>query len=631
MNTVRMLDSDTINKIAAGEVVERPASVVKELAENAIDAGATRIEIETMAGGTSFMRVTDNGSGMGREDAALAVQRHATSKIHDPEDITAITTLGFRGEALPTIASVSRFSLVTRTADRETGTRVAIDGEADPVIEETGCAVGTTVKVEDLFFNTPARKKFLKTVTTEGNRISECVTKLAISHPGIVFRYISNNRQQFATPGNGDLKDTILCLYGRALADALLPADFRDDDGPAVSGYISKPSVLRNYRSWQTFIVNGRVIESKALNRAVDNAYRNLTPRGGYPLVVLNLAVEPREVDVNVHPRKTEVKFEDESRVYQKVYHAIAEAIRPPGQTLESVAAAPSVQRSAVLTALPQMAVPPASPRAAAPPPTADQREPYVKATQYVHAAQVESMNAFREAQQAVQAERERRKVSGAAPMVYPLQPVAPPPPDASAPTAPATDASVAAMTPIGQVDLCYIVAQDLGNLYIVDQHAAHERILYDRFRRMAEGIPSQQLLVNELIDFNAREMELLEEHHELLRNLGFDFAAAGAAQVRLTEIPADMPDDEAEVALREIVAALVENHALTAGELRHKCLAMTACRSAIKRGEELNQRQMEIILEELAHTERPYTCPHGRPTILRFSGADLAKMFKRT
>ena len=329
--TIHVLDDNTINKIAAGEVVERPASVIKELIENAMDAGATRIEVEIMAGGTSFMRVTDNGRGMSAEDAHLAILRHATSKIREVGDLNTIGTLGFRGEALPTIASVSRFTLLTRREGDDLGTRVTITGGKEPDFIEAGCNIGTTVKVEDLFFNTPARKKFLKTNHTESARINDFIVKLALSRPDIEFHFINNNKVSVVTPGTGNLYDTIQAIYGDKTADSLLGLTLEDED-IKISGYITKPSMLKSSRAWQTYIVNSRIIQNRAIAKAIDNAYKSLIPKSGFPLAVLCIEVPQRTIDVNVHPQKSELKFEDESRIFKAVYKAVLDAIRPAGR-----------------------------------------------------------------------------------------------------------------------------------------------------------------------------------------------------------------------------------------------------------------------------------------------------------
>lgn len=625
MSLIHVLDDGTINKIAAGEVVERPASVIKELVENSIDAGANRIEVEIMAGGTSFMRVTDDGCGMTPEDARMAVKRHATSKIQEADDLNTIGTLGFRGEALPTIASVSRFSLMTRREGDELGTAVHITGDSEPQFEETGCRVGTTIRVEDLFFNTPARKKFMKTTNTEGGKISECLTKLALSHPEIAFRYISNNKLSMTTPGTGSLEDTITAIYGAQAGESLLSVFFEDED-VKITGFLTKPSMIRSSRTWQTFIVNDRLVESKSMSKALDNAYHSLLPKAGYPLAVLFIEVPQRSIDVNVHPRKIEIKFEDEGRMFKAVYKSVLDAIRPEGQKLTEVAAVVEhSERHYTMEGMPMRTVP-VSPEPQpwqAPVRSTGMPQSFSSA---VASGTVADMASFAEAQKLVQ--NERRMECGS----YEL-PAAEPQKETVAEQSlldmqPDRELS---MVPIGQVALCYIVAQDPDSLYIIDQHAAHERILYDKFSRMADGIPSQQLLVHPILSFSRGEMELLASHQALLHSLGFDMEAGGPQEIRLRAVPVDIPDSEAETVLRKVVEALISMHEPTAAEIRHACIATTACRAAIKRGEELNLRQMQIILDELAHTERPYTCPHGRPTILRFESKELAKMFKRT
>ena len=640
MSRIHVLDDNTINKIAAGEVVERPASVVKELVENSIDAGATKIEVEIMAGGTSLMRVTDNGCGMSLEDAKLAIERHATSKIQEVGDLYSLRTLGFRGEALPTIAAVSRFRMRTRKEGEELGTQVSIIGGVTHDIGETGCGLGTTIQVEDLFFNTPARKKFLKTTHTEGGRISDFMTKLALSRPDIAFRLISNNKTTAMTPGNGSLFDAIRSIYGSQAADALLALSFEDED-VKITGYITKPSMLKSSRAWQTFIVNGRIISNKAIAKAIDNAYHSLLPKSGFPMVVLNITVPQRSVDVNVHPQKSEMKFEDEGRIFKAVYKAVVDAIRPVGQTLEDVAASvQNVERRYAMEPMQFVAATQASEEEDFAGNGSAKTSFGIRYTENPYqAAPAQAAMSFAEAQSVLKGEGAAYSAHDGAPadggLVREARDAAYKPQGRAAET-PLADVSEAGLyhagiTPIGQVDLCYIIAKDKDGLYIVDQHAAHERILYDKFSAMAERIPSQQLLVHPILSFDAREAALVSENQELFRRLGFDMEACGEHDFRLKEVPADVPVSEAEDMVREILARLYDMHEMTAQEIRHACLATMACRAAIKSGDELNFRQMQIVLEELSQTARPYTCPHGRPTILKFSSEELAKMFKRT
>ena len=621
MTKIHILDDSTINKIAAGEVVERPASVVKELVENAMDAGATAVEIEIMGGGVSFIRVTDNGRGMTREDAQTAILRHATSKISSVSDLQTVATLGFRGEALPTIASVSRFSLLTRRASDDLGTRVDILGGKTPEIEDAGCEIGTSVRVEELFFNTPARKKFLKTNTTEAGKISDYVIRLALSRPDIAFRFINNNRLTIMTAGDDSLRRAIESIYGGDTAGALIPLDFHDEEAEIrITGYISKPSVIRSSRAWQTYIVNGRTIQNRAIAKAIDNVYRALVPKMGFPLAVLRIEVPQRTIDVNVHPQKTEMKFEDEGRIFKAVYKSVLDAIR--GAAGESTAIASSVEKPKFhYEAVPlNVGVPadatPYTRNAAAPANT--YAMPPVR-PQTVHEAvqwrgQSVDLRAAQDRAAAVRSE-ERAAFSAAVSHTNKEQ---------------GTEME-GNLLPIGQVDLTYIIAQSAQSLYIVDQHAAHERILFDRFSAQADGIPSQQMLVHAILSFDAREAQYIEENAELFDRLGFHLEPAGEREYRLTEAPADIATDEAEDTIREILMSLGDLHAATPANLRQAGLATMACRAAIKAGEELSVRQMEILLDELRATPFPFTCPHGRPTILRFDTHDLAKMFKRT
>ena len=652
MTMIHVLDDNTINKIAAGEVVERPASVIKELVENAMDAGATRIEVEIMAGGTSFMRVTDNGRGMSTEDAHLAILRHATSKIREVGDLNTVGTLGFRGEALPTIASVSRFTLLTRREGDDLGTRVTITGGKEPDFIEAGCNIGTTVKVEDLFFNTPARTKFLKTNHTEGSRINDFIVKLALSRPDIEFHFINNNKMSVVTPGTGNLYDTIQAIYGGKTADSLLGLTLEDED-IKISGYITKPSMLKSSRAWQTYIVNSRIIQNRAIAKAIDNAYKSLIPKSGFPLAVLCIEVPQRTIDVNVHPQKSELKFEDESRVFKAVYKAVLDAIRPAGRGLGEVAAVVEKPEQHV-TMEPMQFVPateplaepiiPQWPQAEARPagqPAVQRAQPKTiyEAVHRTAPISARTMAGFSAAQQSLREERGAAAMPDSSVLDHPGM-VA----ESSAPAMKSGDDAEASpcqegevlqydgsVVPIGQVDLTYIIAQDAKGLYIVDQHAAHERILFDKFSAMAGDIPSQQLLVHQILSFDQKESDLVEAHQELFASLGFHMEMSGNQEFRLIEVPADVPVSEAEDIIREILTNLMDMHETTAKEIRQACLATTACRAAIKAGEELSFRQMQIILDALAHTAFPYTCPHGRPTILKFSSEELAKMFKRT
>lgn len=633
LSNIHVLDDNTINKIAAGEVVERPASVIKELVENSIDAGATKIEVEIMAGGTSFMRVSDNGKGMGLEDARLAILRHATSKLTEARDLFRLNTLGFRGEALPSIAAVSRFLMQTRRKDLELGTQVVITGGSEPEFSEVGCGIGTMIRVEDLFFNTPARKKFLKTTNTEGSKINDFIVKLAISHPEISFKYISNNKVSIMTPGNGNLFDTLQAIYGSQVADALLSIDLVDPE-VRVKGYVTKPSMIRSSRNWQTLIVNGRIISNKAVMKAIDNAYHSLVPKTGHPLAVLIIDVPQNTIDVNVHPQKSELKFEDEGRIFKAVYKAVLDAIRPAGQQLEDVAVnIRDKDKRFSVQEVEMEFIPATEPR----PQTFDGNGHMASSGGFGYEKSF-SKEYVSDSGSNISLDEARKIMSGNNTGMETVNNASKPEKadnpqvenDACENTAP-SGFDDGPMIPIGQVDKCYIIAQTANNLFVIDQHAAHERILFDKFSAMSEKIPSQQLLVHMLMTFDSKESELILENGDLFRSLGFDMEPCGDKEFRLIEVPADIPVNEAEDIIREILESLMDMHNLTSAEIRHACLATTACRAAIKAGEVLNLRQMQIILDALSATSRPYTCPHGRPTIIKFTSDDFAKMFKRT
>lgn len=614
MAEIKLLDSNTINKIAAGEVVERPASVVKELVENSIDAGAKRIEIEIQNGGKALIRVTDDGAGMNREDAILSVRRHATSKLSSVADLTQISTLGFRGEALPTIAAVSKFILQTRRADDELGTKLVIDGGKISDTHEIGCKVGTTILVEDLFFNTPARLKFLKATPTEANKISDFVVKLALSRPEIAFRFINGNRTALATPGNGNILDTFSAIYGTELTDSLLTLQ-ADIEELNLRGYVTKPNILKSYRSWQTFIVNGRIVDNRTISKALDESYKSLIPKTGFPFAFIKIDVPQNSIDVNVHPQKMEIKFEDEGRIFKVIYHAVREAIEGKHEASEhdltEVAAAPDTPHFEQMNLVEE--VPDDKPKKKA------ERDKKPKDDLDFEKALVKTFD-DKEVPSA-------EKISESSKEIAPVQN-----------SEPAEKIHVGEKTlelePIGQVARCYIIAQSGNDLYIIDQHAAHERILFDRLSGYAERIPAQGLLIHRVMKFDSREAELIEKNLNVFAELGFTMEPSGNNEFRVMEVPLDAADTDAENLLRGIVEEIfngVNNAEDIAKKIRRAVLATTACKAAIKAGQELNLRQMEILLKELSETPHPHTCPHGRPTIIKFSAADLAKMFKRT
>lgn len=643
MTSIHILDDITVDKIAAGEVVERPASVIKELVENSIDAHADKIEVEILAGGTSFMRVTDNGDGMDNQNARLAILRHATSKIKQVDDLMSIDTLGFRGEALPSIAAVSRFNLITRRPQDDLGTTIKLTGGRIDEIEDMGCNIGTTIKVEDLFFNVPARKKFLKTTTTEANKINDFIIKLALSKPNIAFKLINNNKIAITTPGNGSLYDAIECIYGAKVSEELLPIEVITDD-IKVTGFISKPAIIRSSRSWQTFVINGRVVNSRIISKAIDNAYHSLLPKSGYPFVILNIEINKRTIDINVHPQKAEIKFEDESLLFKTIYHAVLEAIKPSDNQALSDFAIPITDKALHIekTVPKQINMDLPEDNSSTPSNSFKQNSiNHISSLKNNTTPLTTDLNKFRQVRETLHPNLSNHNSNT-------IQETAIQDYQTNTTTNPQTDINISSsenltdcstqllkeavnLTPIGQIDACFIVAQGPnGGMYIIDQHAAHERILYDKFAKQTERIPVQPLLMHLFLDVNNSELTLIEENQQILYDLGFNVELAGQNQIRLKEVPADIKPQESEDIFREILISLSQLHTPTPQEIRHSCLAMTACKAAIKAGDILNITQMKIILNELAQTTLPYTCPHGRPTIIKFSTYDLEKMFKR-
>lgn len=619
MSKIHRLDSSTINKITAGEVVERPASVVKELVENAIDAKATHIEVEIKDGGKSFIRITDDGYGMNMEDTCLSICRHATSKINNADDLTSIDTLGFRGEALPTIMAVSKFTIKTCTEDSELGTFLSLNGGLNQDVHEIGCPVGTTILVEDLFFNTPARKKFLKTSNTEGAKIHDYIAKLSLSRPKIAFKFINGNRNAISTPGTGNLFDTILSIYGSEVSNSLLKIDFVDkiNDKVKINGYISKPNVLKTYRSWQTFIVNGRIVNNRIIAKAVDDAYKSMIPKSGYPLAILTLNVPPHTIDVNAHPQKTEIRFQDEGEIYRSIYAAIRQAIEDK-----------SFAQSNVEDELTAVAVKPDLS-------FNSNSNSNFTFNHYKSPAPSQSSN-FNLGKTKDMLLNYKSHQNDSLPLPLPQQKNSSLEIENEIPQpTPESDK----LSPIGQVDLTYIIAKNQHDLYIIDQHAAHERILFDKLSNNNEVIQAQQLLIHQILKFDSNESQIIENNLELFHKLGFTLEPSGDNEFRLIEVPADIKSDDVENLFREIISSLPpiddikadDRSSIIAQNIRQSCIATTACRAAIKAGQELNFREMQMLLDQLQKTAHPYTCPHGRPTILKFTTHDLAKMFKRT
>ena len=749
---IHVLDEATRNKIAAGEVVERPASCIKELVENAIDAGAHAIEVEIADGGQSYMRVTDDGCGMSPEDAHKCIIRHGTSKISSVEDIFAITSLGFRGEAVPSIAAVSHMQITTRQASDDFATHLILDGGEITAEDQAGAPVGTTMEVSDLFYNTPARRKFLKSERTESSKISEMVTKLALANPAIAFTFTNNGRTTMKTGGTGDLRETIANIYGANVARDVF-AVTADQDGISLEGYVGKPSVLKSNRNWQTCIVNHRIVHNPLMFKAIDNAYHAMLPKSGYPFAMLHLHVDPATIDVNVHPAKTEIKFSDEQAVYRAIYHSIVTALvaqekpeaiaktigtdvgavpkgGPQGEKATSVGAVPeggpqwgkATSQSATLTA-PLLGEPFAdgpdraskglhrgasivtggpqwgkATSVGAVPEGGSQRTAPAGLSVWAAGPQEKatSQSATRTAPLSGEpladgSDRAQKGLSGepvgthgldsdgsslsgrtpqSAELTAPLRRGANVgaeslpcegegdrsrwkgsslfsqalaqhgqggPSEATSVVSEASapkivfDGDDDVFIPLGEVADCFIIAKKGQDLYIVDQHAAHERIRYDTFCKRVERMPSQQLLTPEFVEVDNEDMTLLLERQDVFNDLGYTYSEAGPTTLRVEEVPCDLQTSDIADSLKDICLLLHDQKEPDKAMVRHRSLAYLSCHGAVKAGDSLNIRQMKQLLDDLFHTEKPYVCPHGRPTIIRFTPKELAHLFKRT
>lgn len=658
---VQLLDQNTSNQIAAGEVVEKPASVVKELVENSLDAGADTIEVSIFAGGTEFIRVRDNGSGMDEANARMAILRHATSKIVKADDLLTLHTLGFRGEALPSIASVSHFTLLTRETGAEFATRITLDGGENLDVETMGGDVGTTITVKDLFYNVPARRKFLRTVNTEGRYISDILSKIALSRPDVHLVLTRDDKEVINTPGSGDLVDTIESLYGKEVTKELLTVDYAQD-GITLKGFISRPTLLKGTRQWQTLFVNGRCINNRMVSKAIDHAYQSQIPKAGFPFAVLNIGIDTHLIDINVHPQKSEIKFGDESAVYRAVYHGLCQALTQPMAGKREGDGSVALAQPGFRKMEPPLAGVPAGrapepeqkplfqggdkgyqPRTSAfgrsygSSPSGSYGQPVWKVPD---AISEDTTAKFFAAQRRddLGASGETAGAGNPAPEGEAL-PASRPGEEASLSdetlTEEARDGALASgvdlIWPLGQVDRVFIIAQSETALYLIDQHAAHERIMYDKFIRQQQEIPSQQLLLPLFLNVTRPDVDLIEEYRDEFLKLGVDVEPAGETSLRVSALPADVESSQAEGFIEDILKLLSENKKIKASDLRESVLHYAACHSAIRAGEVLNIRQMRQLILELLNTEHPFTCPHGRPCMIQLTSDELYHMFKRT
>ncbi|HZG55231.1 DNA mismatch repair endonuclease MutL [Paenibacillus sp.] len=685
MGNIRILDDHLANQIAAGEVVERPSSVVKELVENAIDAGSRTIDVTVEEGGVKSIRVVDDGSGMAPEDLELAFERHATSKIRTGKDLFAIRSLGFRGEALPSIAAVARVEVLSGAGEDGVARRIVIEGGTKLAFEEAAAPRGTDFRVRDLFFNTPARLKYMKTVQTELGHITDYMYRLALSRPDIAFRLEHNGTQLLDTAGTGDLQQAAAAVYGTATAKRMIPIAAETPDYK-LSGWIARPDVTRSNRGGITVVVNGRYVRNFQVAQAILSGYHTLLPINRYPVAILHIEMEPTLVDVNVHPAKLEVRFSKDAELSEAVQHAVRAALRK--ETLIPSGMAGREQRRSPNGARPQavqetlrlydpkpapFAEPPrppspyAAPRpnASAPTPPAppraatagESRAPY-------HAAPATPQRLWepRDAERVLRAMGPLPAAPGRAPgepmedSASPVPqadpgeaaaspeaaaPYAPPPSDDDAPDAPDTpNASDAAeegprfpqLYPIGQLHGTYIVAQNEDGLFLIDQHAAHERINYEAFYRKFGSVEavSQLTLFSHTIEFTSAEAQTLRGRLPLLESVGVYLEPFGGNTFKVRSHPSWFPAGEEAALIEEMTQWVLTERSPDVAKIREASAIMCSCKASIKANQPQSHAALEALLSRLAACVNPFTCPHGRPIVVSFTKRDLEKMFKR-
>lgn len=663
MQHIQVLDQVTIDKIAAGEVIERPASIVKELVENAIDAGATHVTIEIEEGGISLIRITDDGSGIMKEDIRNAFLRHSTSKIRNVEDLLHITSLGFRGEALSSIAAVTKVEVITKTKEAILGTRYVIEGGQELSLDEAGSSDGTTFIIRQLFYNVPARRKFLKTAMTEAGHVQDLLIRLALSHPEVAFRFLNNNQEKLRTSGSGKLKDVIYNIYGRDVASNLLELDYRQG-GIHITGYLGKPLITRGNRNFETFFVNGRYVKSTMISRAVEDAYKDFMMQHKFPFVVLHFQVDTETVDVNVHPTKMELRFQNQQEVYKTVFEAIhrqllepelipqVEVPEPLTSPVQEKKKTPSPDLKLVRRAIPSDSKEAAVSIATTPRDSAAQtvpepvkEEPHNedyfirKMRERVMSYHNRNSSAEVKDQKKIfrpEEQKKRIQTSVREATTYKVNetPVVQKPEQLNLFEEKLLKREVRAeYRLIGQVFDTYWLVQFQDNLYIIDQHAAHERVLYERTLKEMKNreFTSQYLSPPIILTLSMREAELLKTHKERFERIGFEIEPFGGEEYAIRAVPANLFS----IAKKELFMEMLDNLAdglstnMTPDIIDEKVASMS-CKAAVKGNNRLSAQEVDALIGELLELENPYHCPHGRPTIIAMSKKELEKKFKR-
>ncbi|WP_308802709.1 DNA mismatch repair endonuclease MutL [Agathobacter sp.] len=616
MPNIAILNQETIDKIAAGEVVERPCSVVKELVENAIDAGSTAITVEIKEGGISFIRITDNGCGIERDQVAVAFYRHSTSKIRSAEDLLTVKSLGFRGEALSSISAVARVELITKTYDELTGTRYVIEGSKELSNEEIGAPDGTTFIVKDLFYNVPARRKFLKTAQTEGSYISDMVEKLALSHPDISFKFINNNQTKLHTSGNGNRKDIIYHIFGREISSSLLEVK-HECEYFKVEGFIGKPVITRGNRNYENYFINGRYVKSNILSRAIEEAYKSFLMQHQYPFTVLYFTFFS-ELDVNVHPTKMELRFDNNNEIYVELCDTIY-AILSHKEMIPEVPVDSTPAPKKIVHEYKEPIPEPFEKRRINEVRAAESRSVYGQSV----TSAVKDYSAIETAAKTPEtstAYEPAQAVTGIQQTLGDYDKVF------------LTESSKKQFSIIGQLFKTYWLIEFEDKLYIIDQHAAHEKVLYEKtMARLAnKDFTSQRISPPIVMTLDARECEMLEKYRPQIEQFGYEVEHFGGKEYMISAIP----DNLFNIDMKDLFIEMLDDFSNATGrqtpDIITEKVASMSCKAAVKGNDKLTLPEINELIDELLSLDNPYNCPHGRPTIISMSKYEIEKKFKR-
>lgn len=643
MSNIQVLDQITIDKIAAGEVIERPSSIVKELVENAIDAKATAVTVEIKEGGISFIRITDNGCGIPQEEVPLAFLRHSTSKIRSVEDLTSVSSLGFRGEALSSISAIAQVELITKTKENDFGTKYVIEGGHEKSLEDVGAPNGTTFLVHQIFYNTPARRKFLKTPMTEASHVNELMIRLALSHPEVSIQFINNGQSKLHTSGNGKLKDVIYHVFGRDIANNLLEVN-AEIKGLKATGFIGKPLISRGNRNYENYYINGRYVKSNIIAKAIEDAYKDFTMQHKYPFTVLHFTMDGTDLDVNVHPTKMELRFSNQQEVYNFIYNALKNALSekeliprvelPEARTISQTKQEPEVRDEAYFMR--------------------KMRERVESYHKQMSQAEVKNTNGVHREKE--QIDRIKEAVTYNKPKVQ-VKPIVKPEPAEVQKVQPVverqepevkvekseqlnffeekllTKKAVQEYKLIGQVFETYWLVEFNEQLYIIDQHAAHERVLYEKTLKGMKDreFTSQYLSPPIILNLSMQEAEILNTHMDQFAGIGFEIEPFGGDSFAVRAVPDNLFSIAKKDLLIEMLDGLADGiNSTQAPDMIAEKVASMSCKAAVKGNARLSVAEVNTLIGELLELDNPYHCPHGRPTIIAMTKRELEKKFKR-